>query len=80
MISFLASKWQVLKVGIPVFQHFYEVKLKASKFKSLGLAYLPKGTSMNDDFQTLYPKISWCLPNNIFGHFGPPTNPKIGHH
>ena len=30
MISSLASKWQVLKVGMPIFQPLYEVKLKAS--------------------------------------------------
>ena len=35
MISSLASKWQVLKFGIPVFQPLYEVQLKASKFKVL---------------------------------------------
>ena len=35
MISSLASKWQVLKVGMPIFQPLYEVKLKASKFKVL---------------------------------------------
>ena len=35
MISSLASKWQVLTVGMPVFQPLYEVKLKASKFKVL---------------------------------------------
>ena len=33
MISSLASKWQVLKVEMPVFQPFYEMKLKTSKFK-----------------------------------------------
>ena len=31
----VASKWQVLKVGMPVFQPFYEMKLKTSKFKVL---------------------------------------------
>ena len=36
MISPLASKWQVLKkVGVSVFQLFYEIKLKTSKFKVL---------------------------------------------
>ena len=35
MLSSLASKWQVLKVGIPIFQPLYEVKLEASKFKVL---------------------------------------------
>ena len=34
MISSLASKWQVLKFGMPIFQPLYEVKLKVSKFKS----------------------------------------------
>ena len=29
MIFSLASKWQVLKVGMPVFQPLYELKLKA---------------------------------------------------
>ena len=31
MISSLALKWQVLKVGMPNFQALYEVKLKASQ-------------------------------------------------
>jgi hypothetical protein len=31
----LASKWPGLKVGTPVFQLFYEMKLKTSKFKVL---------------------------------------------
>ena len=31
IISSLDSKWQVLKVGMPVFQLFYEMKLKTSK-------------------------------------------------
>ena len=35
MISSLASKWQVLKVGMPVFQPFYNMKLKTFKFKVL---------------------------------------------
>ena len=35
MISSLASKRQVLRVGMPIFQPLYEVKLKASKFKVL---------------------------------------------
>ena len=35
MISSLASKWQVLKVGMPIFQPFYEMKLKTSEFKVL---------------------------------------------
>ena len=35
MISLLASKWQVLNFGMPIFQPLYEVKLKASKFKVL---------------------------------------------
>ena len=35
MISSLASKWQLLKVGMPIFQPLYVVKLKASKFKVL---------------------------------------------
>ena len=35
MIFSLASKWQVLKVRMPVFQPFYEMKLKTSKFKVL---------------------------------------------
>ena len=35
MISSLASKWQVLKFGMPVFHPLYEMKLKASKFKVL---------------------------------------------
>ena len=35
MISSLTSKLQVLKVGMPVFQLFYEMKLKTSKFKVL---------------------------------------------
>ena len=30
MVSSLASKWQGLKVGMPVFQLFYEMKLKTS--------------------------------------------------
>ena len=33
MISSLASKWQVLKFGMLVFQPLYEVKLKTFKFK-----------------------------------------------
>ena len=33
IISSLDSKWQGLKVGMPVFQLFYEMKLKTSKFK-----------------------------------------------
>ena len=33
MICLLASKWQDFKVGMSVFQLFYEVKLKSSKFK-----------------------------------------------
>ena len=33
MISSLASKWQDFKVWMPVFQPFYEMKLKISKFK-----------------------------------------------
>jgi hypothetical protein len=35
MVSSLASKWQGLKVGVPVFQLFYQMKLKTSKFKVL---------------------------------------------
>ena len=35
MTSSLASKWQGLKVGMPVFQLFYEMKLKTFKFKVL---------------------------------------------
>ena len=35
MISLLASKWQVLNVMMLVFQPFYEMKLKTSKFKVL---------------------------------------------
>ena len=31
IISSLDSKWQCLKVGIPVFQLYYEIKLKTSK-------------------------------------------------
>ena len=33
MISSLASKWQVLKFGMPIFQPLFVVKLKASNFK-----------------------------------------------
>ena len=35
MLSSLTSKWQVFKVGMPVFQPLYEVKLKASILKVL---------------------------------------------
>ena len=35
MISALASKCQDFKFGMPVFQPFYEMKLKTSKFKVL---------------------------------------------
>ena len=35
MVYSLALKWQGLKVGMPVFQLFYEMKLKTSKFKVL---------------------------------------------
>ena len=35
IISSLDSKWQVLKVGMPIFQLFYEMKLKTSMFKVL---------------------------------------------
>ena len=35
MVSLLASKWQGLKVGMPVFQLFYEMKSKTSKCKVL---------------------------------------------
>ena len=35
MISSLASKCQDFKFGMPVFQPFYEMKLKTSKFKVL---------------------------------------------
>ena len=35
MISSLASKCQDFKVGMPIFQPFYEMKLKTSKFKVL---------------------------------------------
>ena len=35
MISSVASKCQDFKVGMPVFQPFYEMKLKTSKFKVL---------------------------------------------
>ena len=35
MISSLALKWQVLKVGMPVLQPLYEVKSKASKFEDI---------------------------------------------
>ena len=37
MVSSLALKWQGLKVGMLVFQLFYEMKLKTSKFESLGI-------------------------------------------
>ena len=33
IISSQHSKWQVLKFGMPVFQLFYEMNLKTSKFK-----------------------------------------------
>ena len=52
MLFSLTSKWQVLKVGMFVFQPLYEVKLKASKFeditaklnigKLVGVASLPR--------------------------------------
>ena len=35
MISSLASKWKVVKVSMHIFQLFYEMKLKTSKFKIL---------------------------------------------
>ena len=35
MISSVASKWQVLKFGMLIFQLFYEMKSKTSKFKVL---------------------------------------------
>ena len=35
IMSSLDSKWQGLKVGMPVFQLFYEMKLKTSMFKVL---------------------------------------------
>ena len=35
MISLVASKCQEFKVEMPVFQPFYEMKLKTSKFKVL---------------------------------------------
>ena len=35
MISSFASKWEVPKLGILIFQLLHEVKLKASKFKVL---------------------------------------------
>ena len=35
VISSLASKKQVSKVGMTIFQLFYEMKLKTSKFKVL---------------------------------------------
>ena len=35
MISLLASKCQVCKVGMTIFQLFYEMKSKTSKFKVL---------------------------------------------
>ena len=35
MISSLGSKCQHFKVGMPVFQPFYDMKLKTSKFKVL---------------------------------------------
>ena len=36
MISSVASKCQDFKLEMPVFQSFYEMKLKTSKFKVLG--------------------------------------------
>ena len=35
MISSVASKCQDFKVGMPIFQPFYEMKLKTFKFKVL---------------------------------------------
>ena len=35
MISSVASKYQDFKVGMPIFQPFYEMKLKTSKYKEL---------------------------------------------
>ena len=35
MISSVASKYQDFKVEMPIFQTFYEMKLKTSKFKVL---------------------------------------------
>ena len=35
MISSLASKYRVFKVGMTIFQLFYGMKLKTSKFKVL---------------------------------------------
>jgi hypothetical protein len=37
MISSLASKWQVLKVRMLIFQPFYDIELKNFKFQSLGI-------------------------------------------
>ena len=35
VMSLVASKYQGFKVGMPVFQPFYEMKLKTSNFKVL---------------------------------------------
>ena len=42
MVSLLASKLQGLKFGKSVFQLFYKMKLKTSKFKVVGFFSLPQ--------------------------------------
>ena len=43
MLSSLAAKCQDFKVGMPVFQSFYEMKLKTSKFKDTMTKFKSQG-------------------------------------
>ena len=53
IISSLDSKWQGLKFGMPVFQLFYEMKLKTSKFK-LGIFKASENIMTKFKSQALY--------------------------
>jgi hypothetical protein len=57
-ISSMASKWQVLKVGMPIFQSFYELKLKTSNFKFLAFYFINKPPGPNILTASVYRKVA----------------------
>ena len=72
LISSLDSKWQGLKFAMSVFQLFYEMKLKTSKFSSLGILRPVKTSWQNSQkSQTLHIiRIKYC---NAGGSGSPPS-------